>query len=226
MPVDRHRSRAMGWGGVLLATVLPVSGCTTHVPPPVPGGIWDSSRHGTVGSATQGDVVWRLAATTYPGGSWGGEGTYGYHLFQEDPGTRRVVSVIDLGERSNKRVGNPVLGFGAVWMGRTKGDVIRVDTTTKAMKTITLENPGWWRGNEHIPNLAVGEGAVWVVIWGVMKLFRVDSETEQVEQLILPDKLGTPTSVYIDPGAVVVLHGKGVSRVDPRTRTVIATETK
>lgn len=216
-------SARMACGVALLGVLLTGSGCTTRIAPPGVGSTLDPAVRASSIAVSGGDDVWRLMKTTLPSVSWGGEGTYGYHLVRENPNTGRVVAVVDLGERTNQRVGNLGIGYGSVWLGLTKGSLIKVDASTNAVAgVIHVANVGWWRGDENIPKVAVGEGAVWVLVWGRDELFRVDPESGQVEMIRLGTGLGPPSSVEVFSGTVVVKHKDGISRVDPRTKVTKA----
>src|SRR5262249_30575836 len=149
---------------VLASALLTSFGCASHVPVPPVGSVYGSDFRGGMGTVETDDEVWRLVQTTSPSISWGGEGPSGYHLVRQDS-AGRVVAVVDLGKRNNDRIGNPAFGYGAVWLGRTKASVIKVDASTNTVAgVIRVANGSWWRGNENIPKVAVGEGAVWVVV--------------------------------------------------------------
>ena len=125
----------------------------------------------------------------------------------------RTVSVV--GETPLR--GTPMavaVGEGSVWVTVAEQTLVRIDAETRKVRArIDL-------GMQPI-ELAVGNGAVWVLNVDGDALIRVDPRTDDVVATI-PLVRGNSRGagqVVVGGGAVWVVHGRRVSRIEPATNT-------
>jgi YVTN family beta-propeller protein len=152
------------------------------------------------------------------GGVWVGAisaaGSGRYFVLRVDPGSDRVIDVIELPDFPD----DVAVGQGAVWVRANAfvPKVFRIDPDTLAVTTIELGDQGGADG------IAVGLGYVFVSDGTNDTLLMIDPRTDDLFATV-PVGDG-PGEVAVGPESVWVanLVGDTVSRVDPRTREVEA----
>jgi DNA-binding beta-propeller fold protein YncE len=132
-------------------------------------------------------------------------------------------ALVSVSLRSRRTPGSPIalpsqgkvvavgIGQRAVWVGirGTPGMLVRVDPRTRRIdKTITLP--------DGLQNLAIGDGAVWVLARRANTLTRVDLSTARQQSLTVGDR---PADVAVGEGAVWVTNAgeDSVTRIDTRS---------
>jgi virginiamycin B lyase len=204
--------------------------------------------HGTPDKKQPGDVVFRIDPRTNrvvdripvapPSGLAFGHGSVwatsdGYGMVSRiDPQSGKVVAKIKVGRGAVDIAADE--SSEAVWVASAypkhseDNNLTRVDpATNRVVEEIPIEAHSRYFGGAN--NVAVGEGAVWVLSVGGGDLLKVDPAT---------NKIAARVSVVRDPGAEpshLVVYGGGVwaivggreyrlVRVDPQTMHIVASE--
>jgi DNA-binding SARP family transcriptional activator/DNA-binding beta-propeller fold protein YncE len=119
-------------------------------------------------------------------------------------------------------------GDDTVWVGTYGGGDVPDDSRleairagqSKPLETVTVLEK---RGAEWGPlSIAVGEGAVWVTTYSSHQLFKINPITLQIERRLdlSAERAG---SVAVGAGAVWVTGAHSITKVNPRTDTIIRT---
>src|SRR6266508_245457 len=182
------------------------------VPMAVPGAVWriDPASNRVVARISLGGPLREaISVSATRGAVWvasHGEGERGV-LLRVDPARQRVVAEIPLD-------GGPLLGFsqtialggGGVWLAEPFAEqVVRIDPANR-------------RVVDRIPagaatNLAVGQGAVWVV--SSRGLLRIDIGEQRVVAAVPASELRLTLLVTTGGGAVWAAGWNSVARIDP-----------
>jgi DNA-binding SARP family transcriptional activator len=115
-------------------------------------------------------------------------------------------------------------GYDTAWIG-TYGDTpddsrleaIRAGQS-KPIKTVLEKHGADWGPL----SIAVGDGAVWVVTYSTRQLFKINPITLQIEHR-LDLSAEKPGSVAVGAGAVWTTGAHSITKIDPRTDTIIHT---
>jgi DNA-binding beta-propeller fold protein YncE len=219
------------------------------------GSVWFSSDITEMGPAEErgpGDVVFRIDPHTNRvvdripvdphsglafghGSVWVTSASYGT-VSRIDPQSDKVVAKIKVGRGAGDIAADE--SSGAVWVASSylpkneydfpkyseDRNLTRVDPeTNRVVEEIPIEAHSQYFGGAV--NVAVGEGAVWVLS-GDGNLLKVDPATNEIAARVSVD--GTPRHLAVYGGAVWVLSGDRnqfrLVRVDPRTMHIVASE--
>ncbi len=142
-----------------------------------------------------------------------------FALDRIDPARNKVVARIAL-----PQTGSIAYGFGSFWVTTGDGSVVRVDPRArKVVATISVQaTPDW------SPQIAAGEGAVWVGSADNHAVARIDPATNSVVSITPVQHVDSLLTVGVAYGSVwahqnAAANGRGLLyRIDPATGKVLA----
>jgi DNA-binding beta-propeller fold protein YncE len=210
------------------------------------GSVWVSSDYYDMGPAPKrqpGDVVFKIDPQTNrvvdripvdpPSGLafghssvWATSDGYGT-VSRIDPQSGKVVAKIKVGRGALDIAADE--SSGAVWVASAypkhseDNNLTRVDpATNRVVEEIPIEAHSRWLGGAY--NVAVGEGAVWVLS-GNGKLLKVDPATNEVAGRVSVGDFPSQLAVY-GSGVWAMVEAKEyrLVRVDPHTMHIVASE--
>jgi YVTN family beta-propeller protein len=145
-----------------------------------------------------------------------------------DLSTHKVIRKFVIGSLGRLNIAADRRG---VWFAAPGSDyAAHIDARAKDASYVSIADYGRARGGRVLPGIednpggvAAGAGAVWITLWSVNKLLRIDPTTNVVATAITVGE--NPAAVAVGKGAVWVANaGSGtVSRIDPASNRVVKT---